>query len=221
MLTVSSDRERHGMRRHGWSGDLPRDDAEAVERILAVARACIDRDGADAGIADVARELGVTRPTVYRYFRTTDDLLRATAIDAASSFLDRLADHLGDAPLPPDRAVVEAVAFTIERLPDEPYLGLLLSPGRVSVYAGGVTSPTALELGRPMLERFPVDWAGHGIDDATLDELVEQMLRILQSLVVDPGDPARRGHDLRSYLDRWLGAAVRSLTSGRTPTRRR
>jgi AcrR family transcriptional regulator len=204
------------LRRRGWAGDLPSSDEEAVRRILDTARACIDRDGADTGIADVARELGVTRQTVYRYFRTTEDLLTATALDATAAFLDRAERHLGTQPRTPADAVVEAVAFTMEQLPAEPYLGLLLTPGRISILSQGFTSDTALALGRSIVERFPVDWAAHGFDDAALDELVEQMLRMTQSFVLDPGHPARTGAALRTYLDTWLGSAIanRPTTTG-------
>jgi len=209
------------MRQHGWSGDLPRSDEEAVRRILDATRACIDRDGSDTGISDVARELGVTRQTVYRYFRTTDDLLIATAIDSSAAFLDRVEAHLGRDERRPEDAVVEALAFTLERLPHEPYVGLLLGPGRVSVYSWGVTAGPALALGRSIVERFPVDWPTHGYGDAELEGLVEQMLRMAQSFVVDPGSPPRAGVELRKYLRRWLGTAVAaSASSDDTPQTR-
>lgn len=196
------------MRQHGWAGDLPASDEEAVRRILDATRACIDRQGPEAGISDVARELGVTRQTVYRYFRTTDDLLIATAIDSAAAFLDRVEVHLGRRKLRPADAVVEALAFTLEQLPSEPYVSLMLTPGRVSIYSWGVTSEPARVLGRSIVERFPVDWAAHGYGDTELDGLVEQMLRMVQSFVVDPGTPPRTGSELRAYLHRWLGTAV-------------
>jgi AcrR family transcriptional regulator len=197
------------VRRHGWQGDLPASDEDAVRRILDATRTCIDRDGGDVGIADVARELGVTRQTVYRYFRTTDDLLTATAIDAAAAFLDRMEAHLGARDdWTPAGAVVEGIAFTLEQLPDEPYMGLLLTPGRIGVVSQDFTSPTAIALGRTMIERFPVDWSVHGFTPADLDDLVEQMLRMTQSFVIDPGTPPRRGDDLRAYLDRWLGPTI-------------
>ena len=196
------------MRTHGWAGQPPADDDEAVRRILAATRSCIDRDGAETGIADVARELGVTRQTVYRYYRSTEDLLRATAIEASAAFLDRIDRHLAARPGSPADVVVEGVAFCLEQLPREPYLGLLLSPGRAGAFAEGVTSLAALALGRTILDRFPVDWPAHGFDDAGLDDLVEQMLRMTQSFVIDPGTPPRTGADLRAYLDRWLAPAI-------------
>lgn len=196
------------MRRHGWAGDLPASDDEAVRRILDAARACIDRGAGDVGITEVARELGVTRQTVYRYFKTTDDLLTATALDGTAAFLDRVEAHLRRRSGTPEDAVVEGVAFTLEQLPREPYLGLLLAPGRLSRFSLGITSEVAISLGRSIVDRFPVDWKSYGYTDADLDELVEQMLRMTQSLVLDPGTPPRHGARLRTYLRRWLGTPV-------------
>ena len=44
-------------------------------------------------IADVARTLGVTRQTVYRYFPSTEELLFASGMRSAHGFLDQLAEH--------------------------------------------------------------------------------------------------------------------------------
>ena len=91
---------------------------------------CVDRYGpGKTGLSDVADELGVTRQTVYRYFAGTDDLLAAVARSAGGSYLDRLARHLAQV-TDPVEVVVEALVFTIERLPAERYLGVLLTAGR-------------------------------------------------------------------------------------------
>ena len=196
------------MRTHGWAGRPPADDDEAVERILAVTRRCIERDGGDIGIVDVARELGVTRQTVYRYFRSTRDLITATALVETAPFLDRLDAHLRRRRGAPAELVVEAIAYTLERLPDEPYMGLLLHPAHGGTLTRNVTSDAARALGRSMIERMPVDWAAAGFDDAALEELVEYTLRITQSFILYPGDPPRAGKDLRAFLRRWLGPAL-------------
>ncbi|WP_410871885.1 TetR/AcrR family transcriptional regulator [Nocardia sp. A7] len=198
------------MRRHGWSGAVPSTDAEAVDRILAVARAAIERSGADFTMAEIARELGVTRQTVYRYFPNADALIAATALVETGRFLDVLTAHLDRITDPAD-AVVEGIAYTLETLPRDRYLSLLLTPGRVGAYSADVTSDTALILGRSILERFAVDWERAGIDNAHLDELVEHMLRIVQSFVLDPGRPPRRAADLRAYLATWVAPALRNI----------
>lgn len=203
------------MRTHGWSGAAPSSDAEAVDRILAAAKRAIDIRGADIRIADIARELGVTRQTVYRYFASTESLLVATAISEAAPFLESLTGHLA-AIHDPAAAVVEAIAHTLERLPKERYLGILLASGRTGAFAAGATSDTALTFGRAMLERFAVDWHAIGITDDRLDNLTEYMLRILQSFAIDPGRPPRRGTVLRSYLHEWVTPVVLAQQSTRT-----
>ncbi|MFD6454817.1 TetR family transcriptional regulator, partial [Nocardia sp. NPDC060220] len=99
----------------------------------------------------------------------------------------------------------------LERLSTDRYLGLLLTPGRAGAFSPGVTSDTALTFGRSILERFAVDWGRAGIDAARLDELVEHMLRIVQSFVIDPGRPPRQGSQLRAYLTTWVAPALRAL----------
>jgi AcrR family transcriptional regulator len=195
------------VRTHGWSGSAPATDEEAIARILEAAGQAIDAHGADFSIADVARTLGVTRQTVYRYFPSTDALLVAAGVHAASGFKDRLAKHLRGITDPPD-AVAEAVATTLEWLPEDKHLGLLLMPGRPNPHTESVTSDVAQDFAHSMLRQFDVDWAGLGFGDADLDELAEHLLRIIQSFVIDPGRPPRRGDDLRDYLRRWVGAAI-------------
>jgi AcrR family transcriptional regulator len=196
------------VRTHGWSGSAPATDDEAVARILAAAGKAIDERGADVGIADVARTLGVTRQTVYRYFPSTDALLVAAATHAASDFLERVAAHL-EGLTDPVEATAEAIATALEWLPKDKIIGLLVVPGQANAHIESVTSEVALQFANAMLRRFDVDWAALGFTDAELDELAEHLLRIIQSFVLDPGRPPRTGEDQRRYLRRWVGSAVR------------
>jgi AcrR family transcriptional regulator len=195
------------VRTHGWSGSAPATDEEAIARILDAAGKAIDAKGADFSITDVARALGVTRQTVYRYFPSTDALLVAAAVHAASGFLDRLAAHLQGISDPAE-AVAEGVATALEWLPRDKHLGLLIVPGRPSRHTEEVTSDVALDFAHSMVRRFDVDWAGLGFTDADLDDLAEHLLRIIQSFVIDPGRPPRSGDQLRAYLRRWVGGAI-------------
>ncbi len=196
------------MRTHGWSGAKPASDDEAIARILDAAGKAIEIHGAEFSIADVARTVGVTRQTVYRYFPSTEALLVAGAVHAVDGFLDRLTEHMAGITSPPD-AVTEAVATALEWLPREKYIGLIMVPGG-SQHVESVTSDIALRFARDMVGRLDVDWAAAGYRDADLDELAEHLLRIIQSFVIDPGRPPRRGDDLRTYLRRWVGNALRS-----------
>src|SRR5262249_54835839 len=103
------------MRSHGWAGNTPASDEEAIARILDAADKIIAERGSGMRIADVARTLGVTRQTVYRYFPGTEALLVATAMRSADGFLDRLAAHVQGI-ADPVVAVIEGVAFAVEQL---------------------------------------------------------------------------------------------------------
>ncbi|MCV7382272.1 TetR/AcrR family transcriptional regulator [Mycolicibacter longobardus] len=195
------------MRTHGWSGAKPADDDEAIARLLEATRRRIDQSGMNFGISDVAKDVGVTRQTVYRYFPSTEALLIATAVAEVDPFLDGLADHVRGIHDPAE-AVVEGIAHTLERLPEERYMSLLLTPGKASAFSAGVTSDAALMFGRSIVERFDLDWGAAGFVSDDLDQLVEFMLRVLQSLVIDPGRPPRRGKELRSFLRRWVAPAI-------------
>lgn len=196
------------MRTHGWAGSTPATNDEAVARILDAASRAIDERGAEFSIADVARTLGVTRQTVYRYYPSTEALLVAAAVHAADDFLERLAEHLRGLTDPVD-AVTEGIATALEWLPKDKHLGLLLAPGHADEHTASVTSDVAMQFANGMLRRFDVDWTGYGFSEGELDELAEHLLRIIQSFVIDPGRPPRTGQDLRDYLRRWVGGAIR------------
>ncbi|MBD1319186.1 TetR/AcrR family transcriptional regulator [Gordonia hankookensis] len=201
------------MRTHGWGGRVPRNDDEATARILAATRTVIDRRGASTSIADVARELDVTRQTVYRYFASTEVLLSATALDAVGALLDRMTERLRGITAA-DGAVVEGVAGVLEELRDDDYVGLLLRDDRLSVpVVGEITSEIGRVFARSMVDRMDVDWAGAGYADRDLDIVVEIVLRTLQSMVIDPGSPGRSASELREFLDVWMGASIRGLVA--------
>ncbi|MGV0695742.1 TetR/AcrR family transcriptional regulator [Mycobacterium paraintracellulare] len=195
-------------RRHGWSGNFPNSDEEAIQRILDAADKVIAERGSAMRIADVARSLGVTRQTVYRYFPGTEALLLATVMRSGDGFLDQLANHVGgetDAVT----AVVEGLAFAIENLLTDDRMAYILSKPSRGEAAPSLASDTALAFSRSMLHRYQVDWAANGFDEEALSELSEFLLRILYSYLVDntrttPRDSAQ----LRTFLARWVGPAV-------------
>lgn len=195
------------MRSHGWGGDAPTSDEEAISRILDVADDVVAERGSSMRIADVARRLGVTRQTVYRYFPGADALLIASAMRSTDGFIDQLAEHVGGQ-RDPVTAMVESIAFAAERLSGDKQFEHLLTQRRDDGEVTSLTSDTALAFGRSILHRFDVDWEVHGYDDAALDELSELSIRTLHSILLDPGQPPREGDALRSFIARWLGPAI-------------
>jgi len=68
-----------------WGGNSPSADG-AKERLIEAAQQRLLADGVGGvSIASVAREAGVTRPTVYRHFRDRAELLESALFQAANA----------------------------------------------------------------------------------------------------------------------------------------
>ena len=197
------------MGRKGWAGSPPADDAEARKRIVDAALRLVDQRGAaQTTVSDIAEALGITRRTVYRYFAGTEELFTAVADVALSSFVAQIDQLVAD--LDVASQLVEVVAHIIERLPREPQLVLLLANDRSNMFSRTMLTPGVIARCRAILQHAQIDWEKLGFDDQTIDELIEFLLRIIQSMVIAPPDPARSAAELRGYLRRWVGPALSS-----------
>ena len=195
------------MRSRGWAGSTPASDEEAITRILDAVDDVVSEHGSAIRLADVARRLGVTRQTVYRYFPNADALLIASAMRAANGFIDQVVEHVsGDND--PVTAVVECVSFAVEKLAGDPQLEGLLTWRPEGRAITSLTSDTAITFCLSFFQRLDVDWKLHGFDDASLSDLAEMTLRTLQSILTDPGSSARDHTTLRRFIARWLGPAI-------------
>lgn len=195
------------MRSRGWAGSTPSSDEEAISRILSAVDEEIAEHGAAIRLADIARRLGVTRQTVYRYFPNADAMLIASAMRSVNGFIDQVADHvsgLND----PVTAVVESVSFGVESLSGDPQLERLLTRRDEGEAVTSLTSDTAIAFCLSVFNRLDVDWNLHGFDTTALRELAEMTLRTVQSLLTDPGQTPRKGLALRRFTARWLGPAI-------------
>lgn len=199
------------MRRRGWAGSPPTDDEEARSRIVEAAARCVDNRGPIAfSLSEVANELGVSRPTVYRHFPSADELLSAVGQFVMREFSDQMQTHLHEITDPADW-VVEGMAIAIEWLPSRPHLTLLLTAGRPESFAHGFTSPVAVDMTRRVMHLSSVDWEEHGLSQIEIDELAQLMLRLIASMLIDPPDPPYSEPGLRRYLRRWIAPGVEKV----------
>lgn len=196
------------MRTRGWGGEIPTSDDDAVARIIAATRASIDERGEHTTLSDVARALNVTRQTIYHYFGSTEELLRATAADATDDFLGQLSASLSGITDPAD-AIVEGIALTLERLPKDPYIGVMLRVPRSAAFAEEVTlaNETARVLGRKLLDRLDVDWSS--FPPSAIEDILHIVLRTLQSFIMSA--PTAGGTELRRFVRIWIGPAIAGL----------
>ena len=196
------------MGRKGWGGAPPADDAEARKRIVVAALDRIERCGArHTSLSGVAGDLGITRPTIYRHFGSSEELLAAAAeiaLDGWTARIGEMTQGMEDAA----ELLTEAVAFLIERLPGEPLLAMLLETDRTRLIGKQMVMPAAVRRSRIMLQCTHIDWAAMGFGGQRLDELVEFVLRLVQSMVIAPSDPPRDGTALRAYLRQWIQPIV-------------
>jgi AcrR family transcriptional regulator len=77
--------------------------AATIEEIKATALRMLREHGADLRFADIARDMGMTAPALYRYFADRDELLSALMVDGFAEMQDALTSAL-DAVDPADLA---------------------------------------------------------------------------------------------------------------------
>jgi AcrR family transcriptional regulator len=181
------------VRTHGWAGDPPASDDEAVDRIVDAAAACIDEVGARVDMAMVASSVGITRQTLYRYFANRDALIAAATTRAGGPFVDRLLAHLDT--IGSTDPLVDAVLFCLDELPADRQLSVLFAPGS---FNPSVVGERSLTFTLAVLAELP----GHGgVPEDRRDEVVELVVRLLQSLLADPTTATRDRVGLRRLVE--------------------
>ncbi len=196
------------MRAPAWGGLPPPDsDTEARRRLVDAARRCFERFGFEkTALGDVAAEAGVTRRTVYRYFDNSDELMRAAFVLAAGGIVERMVTRARSVEDPGER-IVEAMVFLCREIPADPHLGPLFNPGRDGARAGrSISSAVTMEISHGALRAVTEDWSP--LTSGEVDELVELILRLLQSFLTNPGPRPRSEAELRAFFRRWLLPAI-------------
>jgi AcrR family transcriptional regulator len=129
---------------------------DARERILAAAERCIDRHGIrKTTMDDVASEVGLSRPSVYRYFADRDDLLIELITRHARALLDRARKSISRQSSLPDQ-IVETVLYTAEHGRRDPLTRHVIDPEATSLgrrmTASGTTEMMRAEMWDPVLD---------------------------------------------------------------------
>jgi AcrR family transcriptional regulator len=129
---------------------------DARERILAAAERCIDRHGIrKTTMDDVACEVGLSRPSVYRYFADRDDLLVELITRHARALLARARKSISRQSSLPDQ-IVETVLYTAEHARRDPMTRHIIDPDGTSLgrrmNASGTTEMMRAEMWDPVLD---------------------------------------------------------------------
>src|SRR6201981_1011903 len=101
---------------------------DARERILAAAERCIDRHGIrKTTMDDIASEVGLSRPSVYRYFTDRDDLLIELIARHARTLVHRAHKPMSRQSSLADQ-IIEGLLFIGDYAPRDPLTRDLLDP---------------------------------------------------------------------------------------------
>lgn len=104
---------------------------------------------------DVASEVGLSRPSVYRYFADRDDLLVELITRHARALLDRARKSIARQNSLPDQ-IVETVLYTAEHARRDPLTRHIIDPDGTSLgrrmIASGTTEMMRAEMWDPVLD---------------------------------------------------------------------
>jgi AcrR family transcriptional regulator len=129
---------------------------DARERILAAAERCIDRHGIrKTTMDDVACEVGLSRPSVYRYFADRDDLLVELITRHARALLGRARKSISRQSNLEDQ-IIQTVLYTAEHGRRDPLTRHIIDPDGTSLgrrmIASGTTESMRAEMWDPILD---------------------------------------------------------------------
>ena len=187
---------------------------EAAERIVsAAAEVLADRGFHGLSISAVARQAGVSRPTVYAYFASKEELISQVLHDVSTQVAVRVVREAERATTAADFAVEIMIAMRRE-FRTQPALAPLAFPQLGStIFDGDPIGPDAIKLSLgflgPLVDLQP-DLA------ADLDEIAETMIRTLFSLIMFESRTSASDSRLRAYLHRRMVPAlgIRPVSAG-------
>lgn len=144
-------------RRRGGTG-LSADADEARQQILGAAEEVILRYGVDkTTMDDIAKAVGVSRPTVYRYFADRDSLLSALIERRSRMLFDRARSFIASHETFAEQ-LIEGLIYLVDHGRKDPIVRILVSPERMELattLVGGAGLAAALtgEMWAPILEK--------------------------------------------------------------------
>ncbi len=179
---------------------------ETQARIVEAALRCVKRWGIEkVTLNDIAREAGVTRPTVYSYFSNRDEVVQFALLQSAYGFAQRLLQHIEKFDQAESR-VLEAMMFSLKQLPKEPSLALMSDAGLAEIMSEhALTQKESQDIRRGI---FRLVFAGIDLTDEELDEVTEVASRFILSLLTMKSAKPRNDKEMRAFLCRRLLPAL-------------
>jgi len=195
-------REDRTLSKSVWSGNRPKNENEAKRRVCKAALECLNRLGLEkTGMSDIAKEAGISRPTLYKYFKNKEEVF-FTAIDLeAHAFAESVVKHAQQFATIEDR-IVETIIYVVEELPKEQNLSFVLNHElagalRARAFSDEATLVFSEMTALPLIEIRP-DLADQGAD------ISEIMARFAISMILFPGKYSTDYDGLRGLIKKRL-----------------
>jgi AcrR family transcriptional regulator len=171
-------------------------------KIIDAAILCVKRWGVEkVNLNDIAKEAGVTRPTVYSYFSNRDEIIQQALLQSAYLFGAKAIKHLQKFETARERTI-EAVIYSLKKLPKEPSLALLKNTDMSNIINNnGLSTPEGQQILRGIFQIILIE---KSFDDDELDEIAEVTARFLLSLLTIKSPKKRNDKELRSFIERRL-----------------
>lgn len=175
---------------------------ETQQKIIDAAIRCVKQWGIEkTNLNDIAKEAGVTRPTVYNYFPNRHDVIRIALLQSGYHFAKRLMTHINSFDTLEDR-LIESLVFALEELPKEPYLTIITQTDMSShVNADALNDAEGQAI---CLELFCEIFRHQMPPVDELLEITEFTTRIMLSLLMIQGPLQRNIDEQRQFLKRRL-----------------
>lgn len=179
---------------------------DTQQKIVEAALACVKRWGVEkVTLNDIAKEAKVTRPTVYSYFKTRDDVIRYALLQSAYGFAQKLFQVIAKHDTPRER-LLESFMYALKHLPNEPYLELVTDSGLSGILnEHALNAPDGLEISRGLFRHI---FAEASPQDAELNEIIEVTMRMILSLLTLESPVQRSENEMRRFLERRLLPSV-------------
>jgi AcrR family transcriptional regulator len=195
----------------GAAGNLSDEASDVQARLLDAAESCFSQFGlTKTTMEDVARAAGMSRATVYRYFKNRDDLLMGVVEREARSAAREIEKRLRGI-RNPGEYIVEGIVQALDIVPKRPALSMLFLAETVGVTSRLLTTSArmveiALELVVPVME--PARQKGLLREEVGTEVMIEWTFRIISSFLTVPSPLVGNDDEMRALLRTMLLPAL-------------
>jgi AcrR family transcriptional regulator len=177
--------------------------SDIAAAIREAAKICYQRVGIEkTGMEDIAREAGIARSTLYRYYPRHEELLLAVVTDYMQAMNQQLQKKLTRYQSPADK-IVEGLILAIRAIPEHPLLSRVFVRDEGGMLRRSLwNSPALVELGVNLMGTVLQEARERGqLQQAVASEvLVEWVYRILLSFISLPSNWIKTDKALRTTL---------------------